>query len=582
MTSRRDRLIRGFAAAIVLHFAASCDQQSAELAPLEQARQDLAEGDAVGAEIALARLVEKGAPRADVAALMGEAALIAGDLAEARRWLGPGEFSDATRAHGYRMLGRLEMAEGNLAAAGRAFDAALETDPDDPELWVDIGRLRYRGGEQEAAIAAAERAVAVGPNSAAALQFRGQIARDSEGLEPAARWFARALERRPHDAGLRADYAATLGDAGRAVEALAVLREGRQVAGPHLSRFLYIQAVLAARGGDYNLARSLLDRSGEAGRGIPAALMLSALLDVAEENYASAAQTLDRLSGLQPDNRRVEELLAHALSRSGGERELVERFGARALGPGGSPYLRVVVGRALEALGERDRAARYLDAAAQSENGLSTLTPAGAGLDGSGTAYRDAVRTAIAARQFDLAVTRAESFVRRFPGSGDALALLGDARLARGDRADARAAYAQSARVRQPWPLTLRMLAAQASPRDGARLLADYLRAHPMNGAAAALLADAYAAEGEWERAAVLLDHAIANGQGRAPFVVAARSVAASRIGDEQAALDYALLAHEIQPLSAAATAALIAALPPAEQEARAELEQKLRSLQAR
>ncbi len=576
MTSRRDRLTRALAAGLALLAAAGCEDSAPALGPVEQAHADIAAGDPLGAEIALEALIEQGTPREDVAGLLGEAALLEGDRAKARDWLGPGQFSDATRGHGFRMLGQLEMAEGNLAAAGRAFDAALTVAPNDPALWVDIGRLRYRGGEQLQAIAAAEKAVALGPDNPAALQFRGQLARDSEGLDAAARWFARALEKQPGDVELRADYAATLGDAGRAREALAVLRArdgGNEK--PH-ARTLYIQAVLAARGGDVALARSLLQRSGHAGKDIPAALMLSALLDCADGNYASAAQTLDRLSTMQPDNARVQELLAYALSRSEGERELISRFGERALARGGSPYLRTLVGRAHETLDDRASAARYLDLAARPDGGLAVL-PAGTG----GSAAR-AIRTALGARDYAAAQTRAASFVRRNPGSGDAFALLGDTYLASGNKAAARDAYARSASIRQPWPLTLRMLSAQDSRAGATRLLETYLRQHPANGAAAALLADAYAADDEWERAAWLLDHAIANGQGRAPFVLAARSVAAANTGDPEAALDFALRAHELQPMGIAATAALIAALPPGEAEARAELDQKLRSLVGR
>lgn len=575
MIFRRERLTRAFATGLALILAAGCEDRTPALGPVEQARANLAADDPLGAEIALAALVERGTPREDVAALLGEAALLEGDLVKAREWLGRGQFSAATRGHGFRMLGQLEMADGDLAAAGRAFDAALAAMPDDPALWVDIGRLRYRGGEQSQAIAAVEKAVALDPANSAALQFRGQLARDADGLEAAARWFARALELQPGNIELRVDYAATLGDAGRAREALTVLREGEWTAGPH-PRALYVQAVLAARGGDTALARGLLQRSGHVEASIPAALMLSALLDCADGNFSSAAQTLDRLITMQPDNARVQELLAYALSRNGGERELIDRLGARASGRGGSAYLRLLVGRAYEALDDRASAARFLDLAARTEDGLVVLPARSSG------AMPDAIRDAFEAGHPGIAQVRAAAFVRGNPGSGDALALLGDTYLAGGQRDAARNAYARSANIRQPWPLTLRMLAAQDGRAGAKRLLENYLRGHPNSGQAATLLADAYAAEGEWARAALLLDHAIAHGQGRVPFVLAARSVAAAKTGNTAAALDFALQAHALQPLNAEATAALIAALPREEAEARAELEQKLRSLAAR
>lgn len=578
MTCRRDRLKNAVLAALAMLLAGGCAERAPASDPVELARNALAAGNALGAEIALEAMIARGAAREDVAALMGEAALLAGKRAAAREWLGPGQFSPETRVHGLRMLGRLEMADGHFAAAGKAFDAALATAPGDPELWVDIGRLRYRGGEQIGAIAAAEKALALDPANAAALLFRGQLARDAEGLSAAASWFARALELQPGNIELRADYAATLGDAGRAREALAVLRDEGNGDGatPH-PRTLYIQAVLAARGGNTALARSLLQRSGQVEANIPAATMLAALLDCADGNFASAAQTLDRLAAMQPDNARVREVLAYALSRSDGERELIDRFGARALDRGGSSYLRALVGRAYETLGDRETAARYLDLAVRPELALTVL-PVSSSDSGPG----GAIRAALGAGDYVAAHDRAAAFASIHPGSGDALALLGDTHLAAGRKVAARSVYLRSASIRRNWPLMLRMLAAQDHRAEAARLLEAYVRQHTAGGAAAALLADAYAAAGEWERAALLLDHAIANGQGRVPFVLAARSAAAANLSDADGALDFALRAHELQPMNIAATAALIAALPSEETEARAELEQKLRSLTAR
>lgn len=569
------------AAAALLLTAAACGNEAPTGSIVERAREAIQNGNAAEAELLLRKELESGGSRAELAALLGEAALLSGDLESAREWLGGGGFSPETRAHGLRMLGRLAVAEGELAAAGRAFDAALEAGPATAELWVDIGRLRYRGGEQVEALAAAERALELDPDSRAALQFRGQLARDAQGLTAGVKWFARALELQPGNRDLRADYAATLGDAGRAAEALAVLRIGDDSASAD-PRAFYLQAVIAARGGNFALARSLLLRSGSIADEMPAALLLSAIIDLEEGNPASAAQTLDRLAQAQPDNRRAAELLALALSRSGGERELVHRFAETASGPGASPYLQTLVGRAYEALGERAQAAQFLDAAARAEVGLAVLPPIDtqdAGNPASGTALRDAIRAAVAAGEPRRGVTLAKGFLARHPGSADMYGLLGDAELASGSRAAARAAYRSAAWIRQSWPLTLRMLAAQDDPAEAVALIEVYLVAYPADPQASALLADAAAAAGEWERAALLLDHAIGGGMERVPWVLAARSVAARQLGDSEGALQWALAAHELQPMNRAAVAALLAALPAGEEEARAELQAKLASL---
>ena len=561
-----------------------CEDAGGDLSPIESARAELAQGNPLAAEILLERALDEGAARHDVAALFGEAELQEGDLRAAREWLGPGEFSDDTRALGFRLLGRLEMREGRLAQAGAAFDRSYRADPDNSQLWVDIGRLRYLGGEQIQAIEAADRALELEPENGHALVFRGQLARDARGLSSGAAMLGRALELLPDDSELRAEYAATLVDAGRAAEGLAVIRQGEGDVSV-TPRGFYVQAIVAARGGNLGLARDLLNRSGMIQEGVPAALLLSAIADLEEQNFASAAQTLARLHSRQPDNRRVRDLFALALYRSGGERELVYRFANYARGGSGSTYLRALVGRAYEALDQRERAAEFLDRAAAGGSNLSVLpsmTPpetlaVSKGVSGLDT--RDYVRSAIARRETMAAVRRARDFARRFPGSGDAYAILGDAQFAQGNKRAAREAYERAAQVRRPWPLALRLAGAQDSRDTARQLLEGYVRENPMNGEAAAMLADALAAEEEWGRAALLLDHAMGLGMERVPWVLAARSVAAVQLDDAETALAFALAAHELQPMNPLAIAALLAVLPEEEAAARAELTAKLRSL---
>ena len=383
---------------------------------------------------------------------------------------------------------------------------------------------------------------------------------------------------------MRAEYPATLVDAGRAAEGLAVIREGEGDVSV-TPRGFFVQAIVAARGGNFGLASDLLNRSGMVQEGVPAALLLSAIADLEEQNFASAAQTLARLHSRQPDNRRVRDLFALALSRSGGERELVYRFANYARGGSGSTYLKALVGRAYEALDQRERAAEFLDSAAAGGSNLTVLpsmTPpetlaVSKGVSGLDT--RDYVRSAIARREAMAAVRRARDFARRFPGSSDAYTILGDAQFAQGNKRAAREAYERAAQVRRPWPLALRLAGAQDS-RDTAReFLEGYVRENPMNGEAAAMLADALAAEEEWERAALLLDHAMGLGMERVPWVLAARGVAAVQLDDAETALAFALAAHELQPMNPLAIAALLAVLPEEEAAARAELTAKLRSL---
>jgi len=359
--SRYIALCIASAAALVL---TGCGEVEQAATPFDAGVARLQSGDGLGAEKYFNQALEGGAERTSIAAYMGEAELLQGQLAEAREWLGGGQFDEASRSRGFHMLARLEMRVGNLPAAGQAFDRALETAMDDPELWVDIGRLRYMGGEQIQAIEAAQRAVELGPQNVQALHFRGQLVRDAHGMAAALPWFEAALAVDPDNGAVLADLAATQGELGQARAMLATIRKLAKV-DPGNRQIVFLQAVLAARAGEPILARSLLQRSGNIDRQVPAAMLLSGVIDLQSGNYASAAQTLDILSKRQPENRRVHALLARALSLGGSNRELVKRFAEKALRPSASPYLVTTVGRAYEQLDDRASAAYFLDRANQ-------------------------------------------------------------------------------------------------------------------------------------------------------------------------------------------------------------------------
>lgn len=584
MTFRPDHTWRGAIAAIALLACAACSEDAPDQTPMEQVQAQLSAGNALGAEATLQKLLESGTPKADLAAYFGEAAMLQKDLKKAREWLGPGKFGPNSQLHGFRMLGLLEIEAGNLPAAGKAYDRALEVDAKNAQLWVDIARLRYRGGEQAQAVDAARRAVQLGPDEPQALQLWGEFLRDTEGLVAAEQWLAKALKKAPGNTDIRLELAACQLDIGQGDAAIKTLDEGGEAI-KDAPRAAMIRAIHAARVGDDVAARDWLAQSGAVTAKIPAAVLLSAVLDLRGGTYESAAQSLASLVRRQPDNMRAQELLAFALSQSGDHEELVYRFEATALSYRGSPYLRTMVGRAHEALDQRESAAIFLDRAAVPEAELGILPPATSpenlrlGSEATALDLRDGVRVAIASGNDGVARNYARRYAQTYRGSADGESLLGDANLAAGNHKQALQDYARSAAIRQSWPLVLRQLAAQDQLPGSAEILVKFALGHPRHAEANALLADAYAAEDNWQEAANMLDAAIAGGMGRVPWVLAARSVAARALGDQAGQLEWALAAHDLQPMNAQATAALIAALPKDEGAARVELEAKLRSL---
>ena len=481
-------------------------------------RAALRRGDGVGAEITLRESLAYGTPASQLEPYLGEAELLQGDLAEARRWLGRGDFAPDVAAHGFHMLGRLEMAEGDLPGAGRAFDRALKSAPNNPELWVDIARLRYRGGEQAQALGASRKALALAPDNPAALLLHAQLVRDAKGNAAALPLLERGLAAAPDNPDLLADYAATLGEVGRASDMLAAVRRFAAAA-PGDRRALYLQAVLAARAGNHDLARSLLQRSGDIDRDMPAAILLLALVDLENGNPASAAQGFDRLLGMQPDNLRVQALLARALAGAGNDRELIARFAGKA----DDRYIALLVGRAYEHLGDRAKAAPFLDRAvgparparlvALPTSASVDVTASRGTTDGLGTVAL--VRGLVAARRTGEARAKAGGWLSRHPGSAEAMALAGDAALAARDPRAALKHYRAAAAIRRPWPLTKRMAAALEAMGNAAQaegLVAEHLTGEPGNAEAAAMLARRMDARGDKERAKLLSTYAAAHG----------------------------------------------------------------------
>lgn len=542
--------------------------------PLDMAERAISSGDGIAAEAELRRALAAGLPRRMVAARMGEAEMLQGDLVAARRWLEAGDFAPGEHAYGYRLLGRLEIAEGDLPAAGDAFDQALRTAPDDGDLWVDIGRLRYRGGEQRQAIDAVLHALDLEPNNVRALEFRAELVRDARGMKAALPFLERALKRDPNDLRLLGEYAATLGELGRAREMLAVTRRMLDM-DPKNSRAFFLQAVLAARAGKTELARRLLSRTSESYRRIPAATLLAGVIELKARNVTLARDHLERLYRLQPDNEYAQILLARAIWADDKPRELVERFGDRALRADAAPYLKTLVGRAYEVLGDRARAAVYLDLAVDRPDFRPVALPQSVALDVFAARWRSDptnaanivpyVRQLIALGRYDDASRIAEEHRIDFPGSSSAQLLSGDAFLASGDPAAALERYFLSAEIRLSRPLLWRMLAAyhELGQDDSAQaLLTEYLEQHPRDSRAAARLGRFVLANGDGRGAQKLFQRALdLQGELRDPWLLQLLASAKLQQGNAKGAAQSAVQAYRLQRSSADAAFVLGTAL---------------------
>jgi Tfp pilus assembly protein PilF len=523
------------------------ERSSVDLA-IDAARTALSRGDGIDGEMKLRAALAQGASRGEVAAWMGLAYLEQEDRDKARAWLGPGKFSPATAAQGWRALGQLELLDDNLAAAGRAYDKALGLMPNDPSLWVEIGRLRYAGGEHVLALDAARRALDIDPADVRALEFQAQLVRDRYGLVAALPWFERALIHGPDDVRVLVGYAATLGELGRASEAVTVTRKVLQLK-PGNAQAFYLQAVLAARAGDYALSRSLLGRTKGKLDSYPGVQTLRGVVELAAGNTGAAAEALEDVLRVMPDNRHAKDLLSAAIFKSGHYRYVTLRFAREVAQDDASPYLLTVTARSYEALGDRMKAGELLDRAARLPEARLAIR-----------ADTGDVGALLAQGSGSAAQARAEAASTANPGSYYAQAVAGDVELALGDGPGAQQHYAAAARIRMPTSLFARRFEAYAIARDpvgAAYLVTGYLRQNPTNRTAMRAGAGLAIASGELPRARAMLAWLRDTGDGSDVKLLCDLAMVQAGQGDLAAARGTARTAYRLQRASPMATQAL-------------------------
>jgi predicted Zn-dependent protease len=472
---------------------------------VEAARAALRRDDGIDAEMKLRAAMAQGMPQEQVAAYMGSAYLRQGDQVKARQWLRSGTFSSDTAAEGFRVLAQLEILQNHLPAAGAAFDRALAITPNDAGLWVEIGRFRYRSAQHVQAIEAADHALALDRRNVRALEFRGELVRDRYGLAAGLPWFEAALAQAPKDVSVLTQYAATLGELGRATDALATTRRLLQ-ANPGNPQAYYLQAVIAARAGRYDLARQLLNRTRDKLDGVSGAILLQAVLELSAGNTQTSSELCEQLLQREPDSMRARQLLARALYTGEQYRYLTLRFRDDIARSDASPYLLTVVARGFEALGDRASAGALLDRAASPPRAALRIVAVGS-----------RVGELMGQGQSQEALAVAEQDRANQPGSYLAQALAGDVQLALGHPVEAQQRYAAAARVRMSDSLLQRRFQAFAGADNYAaagQMVQAYLQQNPGNRAALRLQAGLALRGGDPMWAGAILDYLQRTGDG--------------------------------------------------------------------
>ena len=475
------------------------DVPPAATALLAQGRDALSRGDAITAQMRIESAVKSGVPLGDVRHLLANAYLLQGNAARVR------ELADATkvppqhRAYAARMRAAVEP-DGSTALRELTF--ATQLAPGDTLVWSDTARVRLSVGDVAGALVAAGRAVTLDAANVDAIIVSGNMLRDRYGYAAALPWYDRALALQPRNITAMLERAAALGELGRNREMLAATRD-ILAASPGNPQAFYLQAVMAARAGDWGLARSLIYLIGPRLNDVPGYRLLAGSVELAQGNEEQALIHLRELVERQPDNGAARRLLARTLLSGGDDRGAIDTLRPIVDRPDADSYTLTLMGRACERIGDRAAAGGYLDRAAQPLRAAATpFATAGRGpiatirqLAGSGRASE--------------AVAIALGIDRANPGSPGAMMLTGDALGSAGRWRDAADAYRRAANLQFSESIALRLIDAlrRAGDSDAALAVVDvFIAQHPQSVAARLLASDSALAGQQWEAAGGLLN----------------------------------------------------------------------------
>ncbi len=550
------------AARVELMNAIKADPKLAEARVL-QARALLMLGDGKGGQQELERAQALGARPGPIRHLLAHAALLQGRYDDALQQANMKDADPREAAFRSRMTGQALQALGRYNEAETALGQAIKLAPKDGLVRVDLARLYLATGDMAAALRAGDEALALAPRNADALLLRALLAREQYGPQAARPWFDQALTVSPTYVPALLDYAATLADLGKASQALALSRRALAYAPGH-PRAYYIQAVIAARAGNYDLARSLLEKTGGVLDDAAAVRLLRGVLHLEAHNATLAVGQLQPLLARQPLNIRMRLLLARALYEDGQYTEASAVLLPIAERTDAGSYALTLAARGQEALGDRKGADAYLDRATLWATGLSAVYR-GAGSSEKIAAAANVnpaqagpnlryIRSLLEAGRTGDAVARANLLASANPGAPAAAMVLGDSLIAAGQYREAALAYAQSANIRFRQDIALRLTDAWLRTGDRAkaqRALGLFVAQNPMDVEGQRMVASLSLAAKEYDRALSLLSllrQRLGNNDALLMTDIARAYVG---LNQPEQGLPYAAHAYRLQPMNA-------------------------------
>jgi cellulose synthase operon protein C len=445
--------------------------------------------------------------------LLGQTLWMQGQLERATDILQTQPVGKRYRPYALRVKARIHMDQGDIDAAQKTLTEAVKLAPQNSMVWTEIGRLRLAIANQGAAIEALDYAVKLDPNNIRALELRGRLVRTQYGLVAALPWFERGLQINPNDIPLLEEYGATLGEAGRYRDMLAQARKIITQDGNNAKAF-YMQAVIAARYGDYELARRLLGRVAGPFGELPGPRLLMAIVEYEMGNPNQSVDIIEQLVETQPYNLQLRVFLAQAMHKAGDHEEAWDVIAPVADRPDASPYTLTVAARILEAMGQKEPSVQRLQRAAFAPalTGaiLSESAPLAAIADDARRNPYDAKKIIPYARLLlangKTAEARAQisALIQNNQGVADAHILLGDVEMASSNIPAAISAYEKARSISFSTPVMIRLVNAYRKNKKGdfaRKVLTDFLVFNPSSIAALRLYAYDHLDNKRWKDA---------------------------------------------------------------------------------
>lgn len=522
--------------------------------------------DGASARGALKRATVEGAPARQTAHLLGHAYWLQGDHDNAMRQLSRSDIPDQKRAYANRIRAMILLDQGDFSAAQQAFDDALKRAPKDSLIWTGLARLRLANADRRGAMEAVDVALGFNPNQVRALELRGQLTRNQFGVVAALPWFERGLQINPDDVPLLEQYALTLGDAGRYRD---MLRQARRITALDAGNptALYVQAVLAARAKQYDLAARLLARAGPAYTERPAGLLLGGATEYAQGNFNRAIDRFQRLLVLQPDNRHARQLLAQAMYRAGEPLDALDTIKPIAVRSDVDSYSLMIAARAFEASNARANSFAPLNDAKFSMVRPAQPLPVSASLQVAADEARRSpnsarsllpyIRLLLADGQTGIALQYARRLQAISPGVADAHLIVGDVLSFRNEHAAAIEAYQLTQKISFTEPVMLRLVDAQSrvgNNVDAAATLSQFLAFNPGNLAALRLTGYRALDAQQWTYAVSALQKVVARIGYNDPILLINLARAYAGAGRSADAVEMAAIAYRIMPANALVT----------------------------